>query len=516
MKIQRFKTCRGFTLVEMLVALAVLSILGTCLTLMLNSGMSMWRAGERRRQMIERSTAAQDMLREDFAALLPPPADRTSGVEFDLVSDPSHKDSKSGLWAQVRSSGINDWAVIRQNIVESISSSPDDFEINHEVYYRRSSSTEAGWIEFEFNFYPGRLQQGHLTARAEGDASIRVAFGDFSGGPASFTTVAGGAGQPEVGQIVDLQDVIADAVDNGDNLSRMFVQLRLEEGTTGSVDNKLLRGSAGSGPGFVFRGQVGHSAAGDLPTSGHLFTAQDDYSQRLMFWRSTGQKKAQVLSDRNADVAEVVYFMHENTLWRGQNTSRLPEESLFLPERTTDDLAADPNCVPMARGVLFFGVRFWGPGTEEWTSDDPDVIVAGWTWDPDDPDTPGLPEKVQIVLVMRPTTMGGYSTTLQDSLPAAPAYPYSLRLAPVRGLPGSGSEAMHVLIGAQELDGTLTGGEWVRFSQIIGGGTIVIDQDGRARRGVGSEGAPPVGHPAGSDVYFGQTDTLTIDLPASD
>ena len=59
---------RGFTLAEVMVSLAVMSILGVCLTMILRSGISAWRQGEARTDTTATAQTAMDQLHRDFAA----------------------------------------------------------------------------------------------------------------------------------------------------------------------------------------------------------------------------------------------------------------------------------------------------------------------------------------------------------------------------------------------------------------------------------------------------------------
>ena len=57
---------RGFTLIEVLVSVAILSILGTSLIVILRGGVKTWRRGEARRESFEVAQVVLGQLREDL------------------------------------------------------------------------------------------------------------------------------------------------------------------------------------------------------------------------------------------------------------------------------------------------------------------------------------------------------------------------------------------------------------------------------------------------------------------
>ncbi|MFO7900359.1 MAG: prepilin-type N-terminal cleavage/methylation domain-containing protein, partial [Planctomycetota bacterium] len=62
---------RGLTMVELLVAIGILSVLGLALAQLMSTGMATWRSGEVRRGAYERAQYVFDRVRTDLAELQP-------------------------------------------------------------------------------------------------------------------------------------------------------------------------------------------------------------------------------------------------------------------------------------------------------------------------------------------------------------------------------------------------------------------------------------------------------------
>ena len=65
-------TQKGFTLLEVLVAMSILVVLGTALMLILRGGLRTWRQSEAKREAYDRGQSVLLQLRDDFANLLAP------------------------------------------------------------------------------------------------------------------------------------------------------------------------------------------------------------------------------------------------------------------------------------------------------------------------------------------------------------------------------------------------------------------------------------------------------------
>ncbi|MFH1732333.1 MAG: prepilin-type N-terminal cleavage/methylation domain-containing protein, partial [Planctomycetota bacterium] len=83
----------GLTLLELLVAIGILSILGWALVLLLSSGMTTWRTGEMRRGAYERAQFIFDRIGRDLAALYPhnPPMPEEWAFQADTLFDPGYE-----------------------------------------------------------------------------------------------------------------------------------------------------------------------------------------------------------------------------------------------------------------------------------------------------------------------------------------------------------------------------------------------------------------------------------------
>ena len=88
------RTCRGFTLVEIMVAMGVFVILGTALVGLMSAAMETWRRGEAGRQANEKLQTLKRQIADDLAAAVldpPPPADFHFVLDtlHDLAGNPS-------------------------------------------------------------------------------------------------------------------------------------------------------------------------------------------------------------------------------------------------------------------------------------------------------------------------------------------------------------------------------------------------------------------------------------------
>lgn len=88
---------RAFTLIEVLVAMAILSVLGTALIMILRGGLQTWQRAEARRESYDQAQAIFQQLREDLANITPPHDTpiRSGPVESRLLCDLRHPENKT-------------------------------------------------------------------------------------------------------------------------------------------------------------------------------------------------------------------------------------------------------------------------------------------------------------------------------------------------------------------------------------------------------------------------------------
>ncbi len=93
----RGRTDSRFTLIEILVAMAILSVLGTALIMILRGGLRTWQRAEARRGAYDQAQAIFQQLREDLANITPPHDTpiRSGAVESRLLCDLRHPENKT-------------------------------------------------------------------------------------------------------------------------------------------------------------------------------------------------------------------------------------------------------------------------------------------------------------------------------------------------------------------------------------------------------------------------------------
>lgn len=416
----------GFTLLEVLVATAVLAILGTFMLTLLRGGIQTWRRGEARRQTLEKAQLALGLIEEDLTTLftenpdIPADYDFSVGSLFDDYSEGSSDLGVTHSRTNVRryyndvlcSFGQVDEAA--DGVVEYTFrlpfriadpgeplGDPDHqetayFQVRMDVYRTTDSAQDPPVI-----VDAGKIQ---LEVKAD-DEDFVPACGAT---PCEYPPGGHSGNHQPVYQKYDISDYVKNA---GVVTIRMTL---ISENGFGRA--RLLYGRKGSGPVFHF-----HAVRGDYLEPIRLLADYDDRGQqRVRFIRTlrgelenpvtraageaTGSPDFYDLLNDDTDslralggVAEIAYVMLGDSLYRGVRAPIMapygyppgdPDEqpvntgSFFYvhpgpdDEYGTGDEIPDENidepgeikskCLPIATKLLYFGVKFWDKDTTTW------------------------------------------------------------------------------------------------------------------------------------------------------
>ena len=299
---------RGLTLIELMVAISILSILGWALVQLLASGMTTWRAGEMRRGAYERAQFIFDRIGRDLTALYPhnPPMPDEWSFQADT------------LFAPYDGTGIAAVSFASDNI------SLVEGEVR---YLKPTNSSEEAWIQYQFELpFEAKtvVVQPRITlARSEDGAPTCRVIVDAAKDEEDFTPFGildGGSHDVTVTPSVN----VSDAVSGG---KKITVRIRVvpDEGKVSDV--KLFEAKQDEPVRPVFR----FAASPKKCLTGIQLICDLGSRGLLMFVRS----------DRG--LQDVIYVVDDNTLVRLQ--------------RDVGDIGPD-NKAQMAKGIAYFGCEF--------------------------------------------------------------------------------------------------------------------------------------------------------------
>ena len=299
----------GLTLIELLVAIGILSILGWALVQLLSSGMTTWRSGEMRRGAYERAQFIFDRIGRDLAALYPhnPPMPDEWAFQADTLFAPGYD-------------GTGD---------EAVSSASDNMSlIEGEVRWLKA--TDAGdqaWIQYQFDLPFGAVTavvQPRITlVRSDGGAatcSVIVEAAEDQGGFTQVAAFTSGLRDMVITPNVD----ISAAVSGG---RKVTVRLRIVPEPGSVSDIKLFEARRNEAVRPVFRFAVSPK---ECQTGVQLVSEYGAGGQELTFVRS----------DRGLE--GVRYTVIGDTLHRAQRAFG----------------ASSWDSAPMAKGIAYFGCEF--------------------------------------------------------------------------------------------------------------------------------------------------------------
>ena len=304
----------GLTLIELMVAISILSILGWALVQLLSSGMTTWRSGEMRRGAYERAQFIFGRVGRDLATLYPhnPPMPDEWAFQADT------------LFAPFDGTGIEAVSYASDNITLV---SPDDDKAR---YLEPTDPDKEAWIQYQFELpFEARtvLVQPRITlARSDDGAATCTVIVEAAKDGGTFRpiqTFDSGINEMDITPSVD----VSEAVSGG---TKVTVRIRIVPKVGKTSDVKLFEAKQDEPVRPVFRFAAspkkcvtGIQLVSDYGAPGNTLV--------LMFVRS------------ESGLENVLYFVEDNTLVRLQ--------------RDLDGGGAW-NKVPIAKGIVYFGCEF--------------------------------------------------------------------------------------------------------------------------------------------------------------
>ena len=524
---------RAYTLIEILVVVAVFSILGSILVGLLYGGIRTWRGGESSRQAYEKAGISLEQIREDLSAVYTVEASDTFSpskpveVRFvcRYVMDRYLKDGKQVTGYKQELAFIRTIPQRLKNLTATLGGDPGK--------------------------YPGNLVDD------DGDNSARQSDGVDNDGDAWLLR--------------------NDGKDNdGDG--------EIDESDEGEATAADLRGNGLDDDGD---GNTDESDEGQLACLDETNEGVDEEFYNLVDDDGDGEIDEDLRP--LGDLMQVRYAWRGETLYRGIQAPIHAAREPYDPEfqaatqgRTSEapfvrwdnepsrfSILGTP-LTPLVTGVLYFGVRFWTPHTTDWSSDlgkengGPEEVwdstrgltlggrdlqilkgseTGTWTLTPLDErtldgDLPGSAKRSLEFYYYRPPTMGipayNYRAPVlaggeYDSLfdPSDDVFPRRVQITIVvtntRGrrraaflkgdMSGSSGSVINVddtsVFRGDSYPYVKVDEEWIRYSHIADERTLVIAPGGR-----GARGTVPAAHQGGTDVETGTTFVLTLAIPS--
>lgn len=497
----------GFTLMEILVAVAVMAILGLALIGLMSAAVTAWRRGEADRQLHEKLQALQRQIADDLAAAVvdPPPVPDFHYALDTLWDLPSPADpyyiifsgagflkSDAGLGPDARyfaPDGANGAAevVLRIRVPFTIGAALlkariDGLDDAAEVHLSVAKNT------------PGTEVAGAYTKI---DALVGEGIG---GAERDITTKSDGTPLVQGGDIV-------------------FVRAQL---TNGAADTaQFLRGdrlrSAGR-PVLILDCYKNRNALPQRPRP--TFQAYYENGAQVVSWVRTipGENekatlRQQALGGRARVVYRIVPYPPEankpglGILRRGYQVPL--NDSVAVRDIPTQDFITS---------VLHFSMSFWGADTTVWETRPELESDYGTKYSSSDPPHPPsrrwlssryIPEQVQVTVVLEPDRARHLSVGLRTAIDDDDTG--TLQLSSAKGFPSSNhaQDFVHDFI-RDPRHFVKIDNEWLYYERVdFGRSVLIIPSTGRGVRGTAA-----VEHASGADVWRGRAFVFTVAVPA--
>ena len=527
---------RGFTLVEILVAVAILAILGIALIGLMGAAVDAWRRGEASRQVNEKLQALRRQIADDLTAAV---VDQAPVPDFHYALDTLwslpedtddpyyiiHPDTDSGTLktdtADGRAlvyfapAGGSATVVLRIRVpfvvqAALLKARMDVFDRNADIRLQvgRNNPTGAdpeapvGWADVEW------LNQAH-----EHDGGIGGAERDVS------AAVRGG-------DIVFVRAVLHNSVDDTAQFLRGD-DLRAEGRPVLILDCYKQPDALAQRPRPTFRAYyedgaqvvaLARTIPGETEKAALRQAGKSGGSEYYNYFDDDGDNKVDEPEDLMplGGRAQVLYRVRPDPDRPGMGILQRAFEAPI--GRPVAQLVEDEKLHDFIPNVLYFGMTFWGAETTTWELRpelDPDYDSR--TPKPRPPSRRWLssryiPEQVQVTVVVEPDR-GKRTTTALTQAIAADFPDTDTGKLQVRGTRGfyavdrSADFTRSFLRDPRHY--VKIGDEWIYYDRVASPTAFDVPQHGR-----GARGTVPAAHPLDHEVLRGHTYVFTVSIPA--
>ncbi len=494
----------GFTLMEILVAVAVMAILGLALIGLMSAAVTAWRRGEADRQLHEKLQALQRQIADDLAAaVVDPPPVPDFHYALDTLRDlPSPADPY-----YIISSGAGFLKT-------------DPGPGTNARYFAPDGANGAADVVLRIRV-PFPIGAALLKARCDSldaNASIQLQVAKNAPGtdtPGAWQTIETLTGEGMGGAERDIttKNDGTPLVQGGD---MVFVRAVLTNGASETA--QFLRGdrlrSAGR-PVLILDCYKNRNALPQRPRP--TFQAYYENGAQVVSWVRTipGENekatlRQQALGGRARVVYRIVPYPPEankpglGILRRGYQVPL--NDSVAVRDIPTQDFITS---------VLHFSMSFWGADTTVWETR-PELDPNYSSLDPI-PHPPSrrwlssryIPEQVQVTVVLEPDRARHLSVGLRTAIDDDDTG--TLQLSSAKGFPSSNHarDFVHDFI-RDPRHFVKIDNEWLYYERVdFGGSALIIPSTGRGVRGTAA--AP---HASGADVWRGRAFVFTVAVPA--
>ena len=529
---------RGFTLMEVLVSIAIMAVLGTALTALLRSSMSAWREGEARASTNATAQTALDQIDGDFASAATRPVQPPGPVIVEIPTVEQLLKHRIDYYS-------NEWCTVS---VEPSLPPPDPDEDTlylppAEPYYsfdfqlRFPAKRAAVWVAYSgeidleakiymidnqdndgMDWHP-LPESGDLSGLIEGAApggaeriGIRATFVNTKARlmPGTEGPVLRFVAEPNEAAVGIVRFLLARPLGSGEPQRVVFVR-----NFGGKTDPFAPAGSNAARS----LGEICYITTADTDADGHELPGRT-------LWRTVRQPVG--------DWSEYHWYYTGNAYERDESvwsyTGNLMDEIDTLYDHVRPDGKVDRQAMaglgfhPIADNVLHFSVEAWRDAPN------PDFDETGfWTdnWEPDE----GTPRKIRIILTLIPRTgptVARLTKKLSSEIPTD-----EIEIESTAGFrPYAANSAFERFV--------KIGDEWVYYDNIKGSKLLFDERDpddvqpserpallrllSDPNRPLGNRGltcgswvasnhTAITEHNVGTDVYQGETYVRTIILP---
>lgn len=460
---------RGLTMVELLVAIGILSVLGLALAQLMSTGMATWRSGEVRRGAYERAQYVFDRVRSDLAELQPRDPEMPEAWVFQDYWLPGSFELHSGTVEEIGETG-------GKSDPDAEMSVGQDAEAGT-VYLAPTAPGSEASIEYEIKLpFAAKtvvIEPRIALKRSAGcsgpetnncwvcvDTAIRASDEHAWSAYATQARFISGLRDETImpGVALDSDDLASDA-------RQMRVRLRIEPRPGQSSDARLFETATDRLDEPVFRLTA---SPRDCQTGVRLVSSyrSDHATQYLVFVRS------------DHGLREAAYFLEDDALYRAERSGVGGSGSLFAGPPPLESPPAGTTVARVVEDLIYFGCAFQSPDGGE---------QLYWN------EAGSVPPRVRLVVTTIPLSGPAAQTSLRA---AAAADDTTLAVNGTRGF----------ILGDRERQVVKIGDEWIRY------GALGDDRLLGCTRGV--RGTLPAAHGKGAAVTAGETFRADVSIPA--